>query len=239
LRGDEIPRLEVKLGLVDMYLRICMQKTFKDAIIDAWDAFIPMVLLNLMWFLLTLLVITAFPATGALYYATNRLVHGETPDISTFLDGFKGQFWTSWKWGFLNLFVFFILVLNIWFYGQFEGWGFLVLQSIFISITMIYSCMALFIYPFLLEQDEPTLKVAVRNSFAVFVRFMGRSIGLLVLFVLLSVVSTLLPPLWFIITISLMAYLGNWQTIEFIGKLSNDGLKDKKTIDQTFSDKSS
>jgi len=199
-----------------------MQKTFKDAIIDAWDALIPMVGLNLIWFVMTILVVTAFPAAGGLYYATNRIAHGETASIGTFFDGFKQHFWTSWKWGLGNLVVYFLLITNIWFYGQFEGTGFFILQSLFFSLTLVYTCVLTYIYPFLLEQESPSLKVALRNSFAAFARFMGRSFALLLLFIVMAGISIFVPPLWFVITVSLMAYLANWHTMWVIRTLMQE-----------------
>jgi uncharacterized membrane protein YesL len=196
-----------------------VSKTFKEALLDAWDAFIPLVGINIVWFLLTALVITAFPAFGGLYYATNRVAHGEMADLKMFFSGFKSNFWTSYKWGVLNLIIYFMLVLNIWFYGQFEGFGFVILQSLFFSTTLIYTCMQIYTFPFLLEQEEPILKTALRNSFAVFIRFMGRTLGLLFLFVVIGVISILLPPLWVLITVSLILYLCNWQTLVVIHKL--------------------
>lgn len=196
-----------------------VSKTFKEALLDAWDALIPLVGINLVWFMLTALIVTAFPAFGGLNYATNRIAHGEMADMRTFFDGFKSQFWTSMKWGFLNLIVYFLLTLNIWFYGQFEGFGFVILQSLFFSATLIYTCMQIYTYPFLIEQDEPSLKIAIRNSFAAFIRFMGRSFGLLFFFIILAIVSTLLPPLWILITMSVIVYLGNWHTLAVIQKL--------------------
>jgi len=196
-----------------------VSKTFKEAILDAWDALIPMVGINIIWFILTVLVVTAFPAFGGLYYATNRIAHGEMADLRIFFDGFKSNFWTSYKWGFLNLGVYFLLTLNIWFYGQFDGFGFVILQSLFFSAMLIYTCMQIYTFPFLLEQDEPSLKNAIRNSFAVFVRFMGRSFLLLIFILILSAVSIFLPPLWILLTMSLIVYLGNWQTLVAIQKL--------------------
>ncbi len=196
-----------------------VSKTFKEALLDAWDALIPFVGLNIVWFLLTLLVVTAFPAFGGLYYVTNRVAHGEMADLQTFLEGFKTYFWTSFKWGFLNLIAYFLLTLNIWFYGQFEGFGFVILQSLFFSALLIYTCMQIYTYPFLLEQDTPSIKMAIRNSFAVFVRFMGRSFGMLLFFLLLAVISTLLPPLWILLTMSLIVYISNWLTLDSIQKL--------------------
>jgi uncharacterized membrane protein YesL len=184
-----------------------------------------MVGLNLIWFVLTILVIPAFPAAGALYYATNRIAHGEMAGLGLFFDGFKEYFWTSMKWGALNSLVYLLLAVNIWFYGQFEGWGFLILQSLFFSLALIYSCMMIYIYPFLLEQENPVLKHAIRNSFAAFGRFMGRSFGLLLLFIVLVVVSILLPPLLLVITVSLMAYLSNWQTIQAVRNFQDEANK--------------
>lgn len=196
-----------------------VSKTFKEAMIDAWDALIPMVGINIMWFILTIPVVTAFPAFGGLYYATNRISHGEMADLKIFFEGFKTNIWSSYKWGFVNLIVYFLIILNIWFYGQFDGFGFVILQSLFFSALLIYTCMQIYTFPFLLEQDEPSLKIAIRNSFAVFVRFMGRSFLLLLFIFLLSVVSIFLPPLWILFTMSLIVYLGNWQTLYAIHKL--------------------
>lgn len=194
-------------------------KTFKDALIDFWDALIPIVGINIAWFVLTILVVTAFPAFGGIYYATNRIAHGESVNLGTFFEGFKEYFWTSWKWGLVNLLVYSILASNIWFYGQLEGWGFLALQSLSFSLILIYTCLQIYTFPFLLEQDEPSIKIALRNSFAAFVRYMGRSFGLLFALVLLAGVSVLLPPLWIVITVSFMVFLANWQTLYVIQEL--------------------
>jgi uncharacterized membrane protein YesL len=195
------------------------RKTFKEALLDAWDALIPLVGINVIWFLLTILVIPAIPAFGGLYCATNQIAHGKTADIRTFFEGFKDKFWISWKWGLLNLVVYGLLMINIWFYGQFEGFGYVILQSLFFSMMLIFTCMQIYTYPFLLEQEEPSLKNAIRNSFAAFLRFMGRSFGLLILFIILVAVSILLPPLWIILTMSIILYLANWQTLVVIHEL--------------------
>jgi len=198
------------------------KKTLKDAILDAWDALIPLVGLNLIWFVLTLLIVTAIPALGALYYATNRIAHGESANIRTFLEGFRIQFWTSWKWGLLTLLVFGLLILNVWFYGQFDGVGYLILQSLFLSSTLVFASMQIYTYPFLLEQDEPSIKVAIRNSFAAFVKFMGRSIITLLSFIALSVLTVFLPPLLVIISMSIIVYFSNWQTLRVIFELKKE-----------------
>jgi len=192
------------------------RKTLKEAIIDAWDALIPLVGLNIIWFVLAAFVVTAIPAFGGLYYAANRIAHGETAGFGTFFEGFKKHFWTSWKWGLFTLLMYSLLLMNVWFYGQFDGIGFLILQSLFASSILIFTCMQIYTYPFLLEQDHPSLKIALKNSFAAFVRFMGRTLAMLFCIIILSAISVFLPPLWILISMSVILYFANWQTLVVI-----------------------
>jgi len=201
------------------------RKTFKDAAIDAWDALLPLVVINLAWFILTALIITAIPAYGALYYATNRIAHGETVGLKSFFEGFKEQFWTSWKWGLFSIMVYGLTIINVWFYGRIEGVGFVIIQSLFFSFFIMYAIMQIYMYPFLLEQEIPSLKTAIKNSFVGFGRHLGRSVGLFIFFIILAVVSTLLPPLWILLTVSVFAYFSNWLTLEVIREMKIEALE--------------
>ena len=198
------------------------QKGFKDAVVDLWDALFSIIGINFVWFVLTILIIPGFPAKGGLYYATNQLAHGKSADLSTFIDGFKKYFWVSYKWGFINLFIYLVLASNIWFYGQYEGVIFFGLQWLFISLILIYTCIQMYTYPLLLEQDSPSIRNALRNSLIVFMRFIGRSLGLFAFFTLIFVVSVLVPPLWAICTVSIFCYFSNWQTITIIQEILNE-----------------
>lgn len=200
------------------------RKTLKEAIMDAWDAMIPLVGLNMIWFLFTALIITAFPAFGGLYYATNQTAHGESAGLGTFFEGFKKQFWTSWKWGLVSLIVYGLSLVNIWFYGQFEGLGFLLLQSLFLSTILIFTCINIYTYPFLLEQEKPSIKLALKNSFAAFVRYMGRTLLLVLFSIALAIVSVLLPPLWILFTMSIITYFSNWQALVIIHDITEKGV---------------
>ncbi len=204
------------------------RKTLKEAILDAWDALFSLVGLNLIWFLFSAIIVTAIPALGGLYYATNRIAHGESAGFGTFFEGFKKQFWTSWKWGLISMLIYGLLFINVWFYGQFEGIGFLLLQSLFLSFILIFTCIHIYTYPFLLEQEKPTLKLALKNSFATFVRYMGRTILLLLFSIALSIVSVFIPPLWILLTMSVIVYFSNWQTLVVIYEITHSEEKKRK-----------
>jgi uncharacterized membrane protein YesL len=87
-------------------------------------------------------------------------------------------------------------------------------------------CVQIYLYPFLLEQEKPSLRTAVKNSFSVFIGFMGRTILVFISFSILAIVSTLLPPLWLLLTASLITYFSNWQTIGII-----ENLREKEKLD--------
>jgi uncharacterized membrane protein YesL len=96
----------------------------RERSIDLYYDLIALITVNVMWFALTLPIVTAIPALGALFYATNRLAHGYGADWRTFRDGFRAHFWLSWRWGLVSLVIFGILGGNLWFYARADaGWA--------------------------------------------------------------------------------------------------------------------
>ena len=63
---------------------------------------IDLILVNVIWFLFSVPLITAVPALGGLFYATNRMAHGSTGDWRVFWQGFRENFRLSWRWGLVN-----------------------------------------------------------------------------------------------------------------------------------------
>lgn len=196
--------------------------TFQDILFGAYYDLISLILVNLIWFLLTLPVVTAIPALGGLYYATNRLAHRTPADWRTFLEGFRAHFWLSWRWGLMNVVSFGILGSSLWFYSQVEagwaGW----LHALIIGLLLWWFMIQVLTYPFLLEQTDRRLSVALRNSLVMLVRrplftvLTGTSIGVLIL---LSVY--LMRPAWIFLTGSLCTYLANRAVISTISKMQD------------------
>src|SRR5215207_4336229 len=94
-----------------------MDGILRDKLVDAYVAVIPLIVLNLLWFVVSLPLITAIPATYALFYATHQLALTQSADWHTFFEGFRRYFWHSWIWGLLNVFVAAILISNLIFYS--------------------------------------------------------------------------------------------------------------------------
>lgn len=196
--------------------------TFQDILLGAYYDLISLILVNIIWFLLTLPVVTAIPALGGLYYATNRLAHQTPADWRIFLEGFRAHFWLSWRWGLMNVAGFGILGSSLWFYSQVEaGWA-VWAHALMIGLLLWWFMIQVLTYPFLLEQTDRRLPVALRNSLVMLVRrplftvLTGTSIGALIL---LSVY--LMRPAWIFLTGSLCTYLANRAVISTISKMQD------------------
>jgi uncharacterized membrane protein YesL len=189
-----------------------------------WELYyksIPFISLNVLWFLLTLPLITAFPAVAGLFYATNQLAHGKTAGWGDFMDGFRRYFWISWRWGMLNILVLLVGAVNIWFYGQVEtGWADII-RGINIGLVFIWGSSQIFTFPFLIEQEDRRLKVAIRNILVMYLRSPLRSFGLaLGLSVLILLAARFFVPALVFFGVSFIAYYANQFIINTINDLS-------------------
>jgi uncharacterized membrane protein YesL len=188
-------------------------------LVEAYLLSIPLITTNVMWLLLSLPVVTLIPATGGLYYATNLLAHDKVSSWRSVLEGFRRHFWLSWRWGSLNLVIYGGLIANIWFYGQ-VSWG-VWFRPLFLLLTLLWTLLQIYLFPILLEQERPSLRLALRNSFILLLRRPFHTLGWFIALAVLALGSTyFLPPLWLVFTVSLLLYLSNRATIQAIERLN-------------------
>lgn len=211
-------------------------QTVKDKLIIFYYNLIPLVSLNIVWLLLTLPIITAIPALGALYYATNVLVHENSADWGVFWEGFKKYFWISYKWGLVSLAVLGLILLNIRFYGQFESIWAAIAQVLFLWIALLYFFLQLYTFPMIVEQKQKKLRIAVRNALVIFLSRPWKSIVLLVGSTLILTVSVVITPFLFVISMSLVTFWCNKSTIEAIKKLPRADKKPSEEINANVVD---
>ena len=87
--------------------------------------------------------------------------------------------------------------------------------------AIFWTTLQLYTFPFLIEQEEPSLKTALRNSFIAVARYPLRSFGFLLIIVAIAFVSTYLYfLLWVLISVSLIAFLSNKNTLVVLEKLA-------------------
>ena len=189
-------------------------------IVDAYHETFDLFVVNLLWALLTIPVVTAPPAAAALYYATNRIAQGTYVNWRTFMEGFRLFFWMGWRWALLNLLIISVLVSNYIFYLQqqlpWSGWG----QWVMLIFAILWYLLQVYTFPLLIEQKDRRLRTALRNSMVLYLRRTVLALSTAVLIAAwLYLCTRYLTPAWLIITPSLAAYLANRAAIAMLGEL--------------------
>lgn len=206
------------------------QKNVQEALRDEWwiayYRSIDLILLNLIWFVASVPIITAVPALGALFYATHQMAHTGTGNWRNFVEGFRQYFWMSWRWGAINAVVLGVFVLSLWFYGQIDTPWAGGIRFIVIGLLIIWIELQLFTFPLLLEQADQRFIIALRNSVVLFLRYPGTTLNASLLIAVVVLPSLfILPPLWIFISASLCTYLSNRAVVRSVQKIKSDSAR--------------
>lgn len=197
-----------------------MDRMLRDRLTDAYMGLIPLVTINVIWFVASIPLVTAIPAAGALFYATNQMAHGKPASWRTFVEGFRICFRRSWGWGLLNLLVgasaFTYLTI---FSRQTESWATWASAVVVIAL-FLWLTVQLYVFPLLLEQVEPKLRLAFRNSLVLLLKRPFYSFGVTLGLILLAVATSIVVfPAWFVLTGAVCAYVANRAAIDSIRTL--------------------
>jgi uncharacterized membrane protein YesL len=177
---------------------------------EVYDKVSPFVISNILWALLCIPVITAFPATAAMLYVTNQVIHEKPAGVRVYFEGFRKYFWVSLLWGLVNIIAGVLLYINIWFYGNMTTSIGTTLGYLFRVIALVWVIVQFYTFPFLLEQEQKNLKQAMRNSlFGMGIRPL-HNMGLFLFAIIMGLFCTIIFPMgWLLFGGSLIAYSAN------------------------------
>ncbi len=192
-------------------------ETLKEAYYAAFD----LIVANLLWVVFTVLVVTAPPAFAGLYYVAHQLTHEELISPRTFFEGFRAYFWLSWRWFLVFIGFLVLLIINLLFYRNINTAWAPWLQGFFLGLIILWLLVNLYSFPILLEQDEKSIRTALKNSVVIFMHTPGTTLSLVVLLLLLAIISTLLQVPWLLFTPSLAAYLTTRFLVQSVEKIMN------------------
>jgi len=169
------------------------------ALRDTWNDLLTTALVNLLWLVLTLLVVTAPPATLALFYTANRIAHGEPTDTGDFLRAVPRFFAVGWRWGLLNAAVIFLLVGDVFLTGRLSQSSVArFAQGLYLAALGVWLLLQLYLLPFLFEQEIPRLRLALRNAAVL----LGANIPFSLAFALLLLAALLAGATLFLVTLA-------------------------------------
>ena len=138
---------------------VVMGRTLKAA----YDELFLCVFLSIMWWIGTILILPAAPATAGLHYVANRIANYKRVDTSFFWEGARMYIGRGWLLYLINLLLPVIILTSIVFYLGTTGWlrvfGFICIW-LFIFALMIGQ----YYFPLFWQQDEPNIKLVLRNA---------------------------------------------------------------------------
>jgi len=185
-------------------------QVFRKTLSDLWDELYLLVVVNVLWIALNVLLVTGPPATAGLFVLTHRLARGEAVGLRDFFEGFRRYFWRSWLWATVAGAGFFILGGDVVLMGGLSSADYVVvIQGFFLIMLFLWAFVLLYAFPLILEQEQPSLRLALRNALVMFASNPGFSITLFALALLVALLSTLFVAPWGIITVAFLALLGN------------------------------
>lgn len=125
---------------------------------------VDIVLLNFLFLLFCIPIITIGSSTTALYSVLMKLVRDEDKYIvKNFIGSFKRNFTQSTVVWFIMLASGFLLLANITFLGNLSGVPKIFFASMLIIFGLVYLCILLFVFPYMARYED-TIKKSLLNS---------------------------------------------------------------------------
>ncbi len=187
-------------------------ETFKNAYFSLFE----LLVYNLLWIAFTVLVVTAPPAFAGLYYATNQMAHEKSGKPALFFQGFRKYFGISYLWAVVNLVVVLLSLYNVWFYGGYNSLFGAIMQGFFLAVVFLWLMLQMYTFPLLLEQEQPNLWQAIRNSAVIVMQHLSLTMGLYVVLILMYIVSTLVQVPWVLFTVAASAFIANQVVVAIV-----------------------
>jgi uncharacterized membrane protein YesL len=173
-----------------------------------YDELFVLMILNLAWFLLQLPIVTAPAATAAMYVVAKKVVEKDYLELRSILPDLQRMFFPGITWGFANMLVIGVIVINFITYQDASGWTWGILRIVWGLVVLLWLGANLFYWPFWLAQTDRRLVTTYRNSFILLLKKPGLTLPLLAISITLAVVGTILIVPLVMVLISWIALIG-------------------------------
>lgn len=185
----------------------------------AWQNADAIVRINLLWFALSVPIVTAPPALAGLYSYVHKLAREEDfPTRDDFWQGFHALKWVAWRWALLNLFAGVILASNLLFYATVDTsaaraltWGWAIVGANWFAAQG-------YVFPLLLLQEQPRIRTALRNALVIYIRHPVRTLAHALLAGAIALVSSVALLPWVLFTGAVLALLGAQVVLDSVSR---------------------
>lgn len=138
-----------------------------EALGDVWGDLWTALVCDFLWLLAIVLIVPGPPATVALFAFANRQAHAEATQLRDFWEALRRYWAPAWRWGLVNLAVIFVLAGDAYLTGRGNaaGLGYFI-RGFYLACLAAWLLVQLYALPFLLEQEKPSVRSALRNGAA-------------------------------------------------------------------------
>lgn len=179
--------------------------------------FCDVLILNVLWLICSIPIVTMGASTTAVYYVTLKLVRDEEgPTIRSFFKSFKENFKQATVLWLIMLVVGCLLGFDLYFFLGLQTTPSMfrtIMVAIFGGFSLIYLFVLLFVFPLQARFYNP-VKRTLFNAFFISVRHVLNSLGILVMDIGLVLVALFLLPmlqaLLFLFGFPLLAFLNSY-----------------------------
>jgi len=154
-----------------------------------WKAWVGVLFLNMLWFLLLIPLVTAPAATVMFYTISQKIVQDEMWDLQDVWAAFRDNLWTSWRWALPNILIGAALLVNFYAYRGFDGPGWGALRIFWGIVVLAWLMTNLFYWPFWLSQEDKSLRTTYANCLRFFILHGGTAVALIVVLLIVFALS--------------------------------------------------
>ncbi|HSL28687.1 MAG TPA: DUF624 domain-containing protein [Anaerolineales bacterium] len=183
---------------------------------DLWQELWTILIVNLLFLFANVLILPGPPATLALFYYGNRIAHGETATERDFLQAIRSYWKPAWRWGLINLLVIGLLTGDYYLIERLipNPEAAALIRGLYVTLMITWLVIQLFTPPFLFEQEQPSVRQALRNA----VVFIRKNLLFSLTLALLLALSLILGILAFMLTLAfggtLVAFASNHAVLQ-------------------------
>lgn len=123
-----------------------------------------MILLNILWVVLQVPLVTGPAATAVLYAIARKIYDDEVWELQELWPLLRTFFWPAWRWALPNLLLGGALVWNFYAFQEAQGSVWLALRLAWGALLLLWFMLNFFFWPFWLAQEEKSLRLAYANS---------------------------------------------------------------------------
>lgn len=179
---------------------------------------------NVLWFLLSLPIITAPAAWAGLVNLSRQLYLNKTATLEDFWVGFRMNLKRGALMAIINLVVIGINLFNLGTYVYSLDFVTVALRTVWWLTLVLWITVQFYMWPMFYELKKPTLREALRNALVMVLLNPLFTIVLMIVVALLAAISTFLFPAWVLLTGSALAALA---TGAVLNRLIAAGLREQ------------